>query len=56
LPVATPYSLNVQPDASGGKVGCGALGRKVTFKIGSQVMSASIGRDIDQVRNESFSL
>ncbi len=45
------YTLNVQPDAPGGKVGCGAAGRVVTFKIGTQAMSTSIGWDIDRVRN-----
>ena len=45
------YTLNIQPDASGGKAGCGAAGRSVTFKIGSQTISNSIGWDIDRVWN-----
>jgi subtilisin-like proprotein convertase family protein len=43
------YTLNVKPDASGGKTGCGAPGRSVTFKIGAQAMNTSIGWDIDRV-------
>jgi hypothetical protein len=45
------YTLNIQPDAPGGKLGCGAAGRVVTFKIETQAMSTSIGWDIDRVRN-----
>jgi hypothetical protein len=45
------YTLNIQPDAPGGKLGCGATGRSVTFKIGSQAMSTTIGWDIDRVRD-----
>jgi subtilisin-like proprotein convertase family protein len=45
------YTLNIQPDAPGGKLGCGAAGRSVTFKIGSQAMSTTVGWDIDRVRN-----
>jgi hypothetical protein len=43
------YALNVLPDAPGGKAGCGAAGRNVVFKIGSQLMSTTIGWDIDRV-------
>jgi subtilisin-like proprotein convertase family protein len=45
------YTLNIQPDAPGGKVGCGAAGRIVAFKIGLQLMSTSVGWDIDRTRN-----
>jgi hypothetical protein len=45
------FTLNIQPDAPGGKVGCGVPGRIVTFKIGSQAMSTSVGWDIDRLRN-----
>ena len=45
------YTLNIQPDAPGGKLGCGAAGRSVTFKVGSQTMRTTIGWDIDRVRN-----
>jgi hypothetical protein len=45
------YTLNIQPNAPGGKAGCGAAGRSVTFRIGAQAMTTSIGWDIDRVWN-----
>ncbi|HTP08482.1 MAG TPA: hypothetical protein VMP08_09535 [Anaerolineae bacterium] len=43
------YTLNIQPDTPGGKAGCGAAGRNVTFTIDAQSMSTVRSWDIDRV-------
>ena len=43
------YTLNIQPDAPGGKIGCGAPGRPIIFSVGGQMMSPRVEWNNDQV-------
>jgi len=42
------YTVDVLAEGLGGAEGCGALGRRVTFEVGSQIMEPNVGWDNSQ--------
>ncbi len=45
------YTLNIQPDAPGGQIGCGAPGRAATFTIDGQPINPRVMWNNDVVWN-----